>query len=167
MPAKAVRGAAQFATELAAVDEIVAALAKAEKVLGKATRAKDTVAIAMVSEEIQGLRRRGHEQLVALGGRAKLPAALDRAERMRWKRAAEAAAAPKPKRSRKPRVPTPPPVPVPVRKVDSGWSVDDASGIRTREIHASRTGNDQQDIRHCRARLRGRGRSVPHALCAR
>ncbi|MGA9307236.1 MAG: hypothetical protein WBW31_17665, partial [Candidatus Sulfotelmatobacter sp.] len=51
-PVKAVRGAAIFAVELKAVDEIVAALAVADKALNKATRAKDRVGIAAASEEI-------------------------------------------------------------------------------------------------------------------
>jgi hypothetical protein len=128
-PVKAVRGAAQFATELAAVDEIVAALAKADKALNKAGRSKDGVGIAAASEEIHQLRRRGNDMLVRLGGKARLP--IDKSERMRWKRAGAMAAPPKPKKLRKPRIPTPPPAP-PIKR-DSGWH-DDGNGVLSREI---------------------------------
>ena len=98
---KAVRGAAAYASELKAVNEIMAALSKATKNLDKATRAKDNVAIAMVSEEIHQLRRRGNELLVRLGGKARLP--IDKAERMRWKCAAAQPEAKAPKKRKAPR----------------------------------------------------------------
>jgi hypothetical protein len=80
-PLKAVRGAATFATELQAIDEIVAALSKADHALTKATRARDAAGITAASEKIQQLRRQGNELLVRLGGKARLP--IDKAERMR------------------------------------------------------------------------------------
>jgi hypothetical protein len=132
-PVKAVRGATVYAAELKALDEIVAALAVADKALNKATRAKDGVGITSSSEEIHQLRRRGDEQLVALNGRAKLPAALDKKERMRWKRAAAqpVAKAPRKKAPRKPAIPIPPPV---IKRTD--WRADE-NGTMSREIITS------------------------------
>jgi hypothetical protein len=126
-PAKAVRGAAQFGPELKAIGEIVLALAKADKALGKAARAKDNVTITMLTEEIHGLRRRGNDLLVRLDGKARLP--IDKSERMRWRRAA--AQAEPPKKRRAPRKVTPAPTP-PVKR-DSGWH-DDGAGNLVREI---------------------------------
>jgi hypothetical protein len=131
-PAKAVRGGALFSTELAAINEIVAALAVADKALNKATRAKDGVGIAAASEEIHQLRRRGNGLLVRLGGKARLP--IDKKERMRWRRAGAMASAPKPRKAkapRKPAVPIPGPI---VRRTE--WH-DDGNGNLVREIVTS------------------------------
>jgi hypothetical protein len=127
--AKVVRGATAFATELKAIDEIVATLAKAETALNRATRAKDNVAIAAASEEIHQLRRRGNELLVRLGGKARLP--IDKAERMRWRRAGTIASAPKPKRAKAPRKPA---VPIPPVLKQTGPWVEEPNGVRSREV---------------------------------
>ena len=129
-PLKAVRGAAAFATELQAIDEIVAALSKADHALTKATRARDAAGITAASEKIQQLRRQGNELLVRLGGKARLP--IDKAERMRWKRAAATAWAPKPKKKKR----YIPPPPAPPKKIDSGWRADE-NGTMSREIITS------------------------------
>ena len=129
--AKAVKGAAVYASELKAIDGIVSALAVAETALTSATRGKDAAGIAAASEHIQRLRSEGGQLLIRIGGRAKLSIGV--VERRRWRAAADKAAAlsapkPKPKRRVTPSRP-------PVRKIDSGWT-EDAAGIRSREIHA-------------------------------
>ena len=133
-PVRAVRGAAQFAAELKAINEIVAALAKADKALNKAGRAKDTVAVSMLSAEVHQLRRLGNDLLVRLGGKARLP--IDKTERMRWRRAAAQPEAKAPKKRKAPRKPTPP-IPPPVVK-RTEWHPDpDGSGNLVREIITS------------------------------
>ena len=109
--AKAVRGATQFAAQLAELEKIwIAAGRNAAKVPH--------------SSQV-----RGDAILRELNGRAKLPAWLTKAERMRWRRAASRPE--KVPRIPKPRPPTLPITP-PVRS-DSGWRVDE-NGVRSREV---------------------------------
>ena len=116
-PAKAkVRGAEQFAAQLEELERIRIGIEAG------GDGAKST----------HKLQVRGHAVLKELNGRAKLPAWLDKAERMRWRRcAAHPEKAPK---IRKPRKPTPPLAPPVVKRTD--WHPDE-NGNLVREIITS------------------------------
>ena len=107
-PAKAVRGQDRFADQLAELEKI-----------------RIGIEAGGDTKSAHKLRVRGNAVLKELNGRAKLPEWLDKAERMRWRRAARGPGW-KPKRP-------PTPAPTPPVKRDSGWH-DDGNGNLVREI---------------------------------
>ena len=112
--AKAVRGAAQFADQLAELEKIRVGIAAG----GDDAKSTRTLMI------------RGDAILREMAGKAKLPDWLDKAERMRWRRCANQAETEAP-RKKKPRKPTPSPLPV-IKK--TGPWVEEPNGTRSREI---------------------------------
>jgi hypothetical protein len=107
--AKAVRGAAQFAAQLAELEKMRAGIAAGGN-----------------SKAAHALRVRGDAVLREMAGKAKLPPWLTKAERMRWRRCADRAP-----RMKKPRKPTP--APRPVIKKAGPW-IQGADGTLSREI---------------------------------
>jgi hypothetical protein len=116
-PKPAVRGAGKFADQLSELEMIR---------VGIEAGGDD-------AESTHKLRVRGDALLRQMAGKAKLPAWLDKAERLRWRRCAKQAekgGAPRPTKRRTPRPP-----PLPVHKAISDWR--DENGVRTREVVAS------------------------------
>lgn len=98
------RGVVEFAAELEQIAQIMQRVAAARDAIAAAKTAKDAAAAAKATDDLRQSMASGGAVLKTLGGCCRLPAALTKKERRRWRQAAENAAV-QPKREARKAVP--------------------------------------------------------------